>query len=525
MRPLTYLLIACAFGTSSLRAQMPPGWISEQSLGQDMESGQTWFGAGCWAAEQHGAPATQVQSLGYGNALTGAGFMLEAGTKTSSWDLAAQVLLYRDPDQASRASIQQGHALYHSEGGWVAGVEKEPLVWGYGLNGGYLLGEASRPVPKVRVQSPYRDFSLFGVPLGTWSGQCFLGKLESRREVGEDYQSTSWAQKEIHQSGEPQGPLLSGFRAEARFGETTEFYFNWLVEWGGSLNGLPMTQGYSPWDYVTAFTGIKDILAESSWDPRTSYDTGNVQYANKARSSTNSDVGVRVKVYPLERLLGASDARFYISRGSKGAGWPYSVTPHKPLYYLAKDLKYVVTPSHGWNSTVYYYVPAPKAPNDCVGLLLSWPKVRLGVEYLDTVNDLTADGGIDTYRSFYNGVYKTGFYYQGDPLGSGLGGEARYGTVRLEWDVSERLSLQTWLQHGCRPFRDDAKDWQLDHPGQTSGAVDFTGLQQVVRWKITPSLALHGGYSWQHQTNQGYVQGETGNGFRWFAQLAWHWLK
>jgi len=511
-----------------LYAQMPPGWITEKALGNEQSSGSTWFGTGFWAADRHGPSSTLVQSLGYGNALTGAGFMLEAGTKTASWDLAGQVLLFRDTDHASRASIQQGHALFHSEGGWLAGLEKEPLTWGYGLNGGYLLGEAARPFPRMRVQSPYRDLDCLGIPLGTWSFQSFLGKLESRRALSEDYQSPSYARRLAQSSGEPQGPMLSGFRFESRFGENTEFYANWLVLFGGNRNGMPMTQGYGVGDYLTAFLGIKDVLAEANKDNGDQSQNGSVHnYVNNARSSSNADVGVRVRLSPLEQLFGAEDVRFYVSRGSKGVNFNYKVAWHKPLYYAGKDVQSIWPPTRLWNQTYHYYSPTPQVPNDCLGLTMAWERFRLGVEYLDTVNTYNqwqVQDDLDGYRSFYNDVYSTGFYYQGDPLGSGLGGEARYVTVRAEWDVTDRLSLQTWLQSGQRPFR-DANVWHEDHPGKIAADTSFHGLQQKVHWKVNRMVSLDAGCSWQHQNNVGNIQGDSGNGFRWFTQLSWRWLK
>jgi len=528
MRVLTPLL-ATGLLCASLRAQMPGAWHSEEPLGPGIQNGQLWWGAGIWAADKHGPPATLVQSLGLGNALVGSGFSLEAGAKLGAWDLGGRLFLYKNPAGESCVSLPQAHALFRSKGGWVAGLEKEPLVWGYGLNGGYLLGEAARPFARLRVETPFSDWSLFRVPLGAWKGQMFLGKLEARRVLSEDIQDPSYRSRAIQAYGEPQGPMLSGFRLEARFGNAVECYANWINLFGGTLNGVSMTQGYGFKDYLTALTGTKDAQAEGDLDlgDPSQYQKVN-NYRNKALSASNADAGFRLRLNALEKMLGAEDVHFYISRGSKAVNVNYKVAWHRPIYYLGKDLAATWPPTRAWDRRYWYYAPGPQVPNDAIGLLMNWQTFRLGLEYLDTVNtanqfDLRpVQHG---HRSFTHGLYKTGFYHYGDPLGSGLGGEARYTTVRCEWDLAERLTLQAWLQAGQRPFRDAPEDWVLDHPGKTPVDTQFAGIQQGIRWQVDPHLKVRAGYSWQHQNGVENQQGVSGNGFRWYLDFGWIWSR
>jgi len=521
--------LAIGMAGAPLVGQMPPGWTMEAPLGEGIPDGRLWWGAGLWAADKHGPPAPLVQSMGLGNSLVGSGLSLAAGAKLGAWDLAGRVLLYKNPDGESRASLLQAHALYRSRGGWLLGLEKESLTWGYGLNGGYLLGEAARPFPRLRVATPFPELSLFKVPLGAWKGQLFLGKLENHRRAAEATQDPSYRSRAIQERGEPQAPMLSGFRLEARFGDRIEAYANWINLFGGTLKGRGMTEGYGFKDYLTAFTGTKDAQAEADFDmdDPDQYEN-NWGRGSKVRSASNADIGVRLRLKTLAKVLGAEEAHFYLSRGSKAYNLNYKVASHRPLYYLGKDLQSMWPPARAWDRTYWYYAPAPQVPNDAIGLLVSWPAFRLGLEYLDTVNAAHQFDNRpvqDGHRSFAHYFYKAGFYYQGDPLGSGLGGEARYTTLRAEWDATPNLTLLTWLHQGQRPFRDAPEDWVLDHPGMTAVDTSFYGLQQGLRWQVDQRLRVRAGYSWQHQNGVEYVQGDAGNGFRWYLDLAWTWSR
>lgn len=503
-----------------LAAQQPEGWFKAGQLGED--AGKAWWGAGIWAAARQGPPAPLVQSLGMGNSLTGGGVLVEAGTRAGRWDLAAELLGVREPDGSAHLALGRGHVRWTSRSGWRAGFEQEPLVWGYGLQGGYLLGESARPFPRFRLESPYRDLSVLGVPLGAWGLQTFLGRLEYPRVLSPLVQDRSWRRARIAEAGDPQAPLLAGYRLQARFGPRLSFYLNMLNLWAGTRNGQAMTEGYRPGDWLTAAFGFKDVLAEGGHDP--SLPPTAAPLRNQARSAGELDWGLRLEWPGLARKLGAEHAWLYVSRGSKSFAWPIRVFLRNPPRYLAKDVQIDLQNlakgrfGFGWDRTDHYALPSELHPNDTVGLLAAYPRVRFGLEYQDTVNP------VDTgHRPFAHGTYLTGFYYQGDALGSAQGGEARLTSARLEWDVRPALTVVTQALRGTRPFRDVEALWAADHPGASPGQDRMLGLQQELRCRVGRGLTLDLGAAWQRHGAVDYQAGRPGNGFAWFSRLGWRW--
>ena len=504
---------------------MPAGWEVQAPLGPAEASAGAWYGFGLWSADQHGPPANFVDSLGFGNSLTGNGFHLEGGLRKGSFSFAAELVGGKDRAGATFLDLYRGHATWRSreQGGWMISLEREPLVWGYGLNGGYLLSDAARPVPRLRLETPMVPLRVFKVPLGTWGFQAFMGRLEGSRTFSTSLQDPLLQENRLALEGQPQAPFLNGYRLQARFGENIEFYANYLTMWGGSLNGQSLTQGYSLGDYATAMFGLKDALAEANTQPGAPLSDPR-PYVNKARSGSNSDLGFRVRIRYLEGLLEADTVHAYLSRGSKNVYWNAGHFLADPPRYWWKDLSNDTRdllgghPGYFWNRTDRYSVPNLATPNDTVGILLAWPGIRVGVEYLDTVNNQAP-----WVRSFSHGIYLSGFYYHGDPLGQALGGESRTSTVRLEARVSPRLSSTTLIQLGERPFRDDPDLWNAAHPGLTPRSDRFIGWQQTLRWRMAAAMALELGASWQRHTAVDNVPGQTANGFRYHADLSYRW--
>jgi hypothetical protein len=293
-----------------------------------------------------------------------------------------------------------------------------------------------------------------------------------------------------------------------------------------------MTAGYNLSDWVTAMLGTKDSLAEGNNLPDNPNAPQGHSYQNKARSASTSDVGFRVRSQPLERLLDAKDVRFYITRGSKAVNTLFGSAYHQPLWTLSQDVQRDWrairddAPKRIWEQKYRYWAPSPEVPNDVFGVLLAWDRFRLGVEYLDTSNPYTQfqnQPSPNGHRSFVSGIYPTGFYYHGDPLGTALGGEARVATIRAEWDLDPCWTVQVWGHHGDRPYRDQTDLWLLDHPGQQPGTNRFFGVQPLVTYHQKVGLTVRGGLSFQHQAAVDYQVGVPGNGFRWFLDLGWRW--
>ena len=517
----------CLFAFLPLSAQIAPGWHQRSALGSEVAGTGLWTGAGLWAGNHHGAAPTLTDSLGLGNALTGGGFHLEGGFRNGSWDIAAELLGNRDPSGHAYLTLYRSHLWHRSQRGWQSGFEQEPLVWGYGLNGGYLLGQAARPFPRVRVESPMAELRLFRVPLGRWGWQAFMGRMENHPVISPSLQNPSETRRAISSGGTPEAPFLMGYRVQAEFGPQMEFYLNTVNFWGGTLNGRSLLQGYRATDFATAMLGIKDGLTEAGADYTNPSVTGPPPNKTRAVSATEIDVGFRLRSPGLARLLRADSTRLYLSRGSKSAFWPVGVFARRPLYYLGKDLdrdtkQLLLRPNWGawWNTWSRYSAPSLNQPNDTVGIQVSWPRVRAGLEYFACSDSFEKANG---FRPFTHGTYKTGFYYYGDPLGSPVGGEAVTTSAKLEADFTARLTGATTVMRGFRPFRDGLADWQADHPGQTPGKNRFTSLQQTLSWKLDRSATLGLGAAWQREGAVENVAGRTGSGFAWFADLAWRW--
>jgi hypothetical protein len=374
----------------------------------------------------------------------------------------------------------------------------------------------------MRIESPMADLHLFRIPLGTWGWQAFMGRMDNHPVLSSAIQDPSWRSRAIASQGTPEAPLLMGYRAQAQFGPKMEFYMNYLNFWSGTLNGQGLASGYNLGNYATAIFGLKDSLSEANID-YTSPNPG-VASPQRVKSASELDVGFRLQVDPLARLLGADMVHLYISRGSKSELWPVGVFVKSPFRYLgddiSKDFKNLVhlDPAATWNQPSRYAAPSLANPNDTVGILVAWPGIRFGLEYFDGV-----DGTSTGHRTFTSPSYLTGFYYYGDPLGNAVGGEAISTTAKLEWDLTARLTSATTLIRGFRPFRDNVIDWQLDHPGQTAGKNRFTDLQQTLNWKLRDLTTLGLGAAWQREGAVGNVTGVMGNGFAWFADVTFHW--
>jgi len=523
MRFASSLFLALAFG-SSLAAQMPPGWNVAPPLGSAEPRGTFWYGAGLWAADRHGPPATLVDSLGMGNAITGRGVHLEAGLARGNWDVAAELQAVHAPNGADYLTLYRGHAMWRRDNQWLFSLEMEPLVWGFGLNGGYLLGDAARPFPRFRVESPRADLRFFKVPLGTWSWQAFLGRLENHREFSDSMQNP--LEQEANAAGDPQAPLISGYRVQAEFSDFMEFYANYLNLWGGSVNGRGVLDGYSLSEFGTAMFGLKDTLAESNIDPNSGLPQNN-SYANRARSSSNADVGFRVRSRPLERALGAESVYGYFSRGSKAEGSSFSVLGSNPGKYIWKDvhaeLRFASRLQYGsiWHETGRYTSPNLTSPNETVGVLAAWPGFRLGLEYLDAIDPYGP--GNPAVRPWNNSAYPSGFYYHGDPLGNAIGGEARTTTLRLEADLGRHLTGTTILHRGQSPFRDSLPLWTAMHPGTGPTTDRFEGVQQSLLWQARPGVSLAAGASWERHDAVDNVPGARKNGFQYYSDLSFRW--
>jgi hypothetical protein len=351
-----------------------------------------------------------------------------------------------------------------------------------------------------------------------------MGRMENHPVLSSSIQDPSWRSRVMATQGNPEAPLLMGYRVQAQFGPAMEFYLNYLNLWSGTLNGKGLAGGYGLRNYATAMFGLKDSVTEANID----YSNPGASLPAAPQSVTSAseiDVGFRLQCAPLARALDADGVHLYVSRGSKSELWPVGVFLKRPFHYLGKDLSrdfsnLITSPNVGaiWNQNSRYTAPSLSNPNDTVGILVAWPQVRAGLEYYGGSNSASQGN-----RPFTQGTYLTGFYYYGDPLGQALGGEAVATTAKLELDLSSRLTGATTLTRGFRPFRDNLADWQLDHPGAIPGKDRFTGLQQTLSWKLDRVATLGLGAAWQREQAVLNVTGASSNGFAWFADVTFRW--
>lgn len=517
-----------------LLAQVPVGWDAPKPLGRDQQPGW-WMGVGFWAADRSGGMAPLVASLGLGNAVTGSGCYMDGGWSSTHGSMALRLNAYDDLDGRRHVVLDRGHITWSGADGACISLEREPLVWGFGLNGGYVLGAAAAPVPKLRVSSGLTPREVFGIPLGTWQAEGFVGRMGTSQEVPETIQSPSLKTREIRRNGSPERPFLFGYRAYGVIAEDFEIYANWIVLMGGTLRGRRVDEGYSFGQYLTAALGIKDLKVEGGIDMNNLSPQDVIQDPG-VHSTASSDVGVRFRTHALERAFKARDVRVYISRGSKGVHVNHGAIRHKPLWAIWQDIRADLRSATDlsiagiWGREYRYTAPSPIVPNDAVGLLVDWGDWKAGVEYLNTANPRNyAKGGkgnsypLYGHRSFTHWFYQVGFYEDGDPLGSGLGGEARYGTLFLEGQLNPQLHLKMWLQGGDRPFRDDFDAWQLDHSGKVPVRNRFLQAQLAFDWKRGGGYFIRGGLSAQRQSAEFNESGRTKWGSRWYLETGRTW--
>ncbi|MGH7867629.1 MAG: hypothetical protein ACREP9_08380, partial [Candidatus Dormibacteraceae bacterium] len=213
---------------------------------------------------------------------------------------------------------------------------------------------------------------------------------------------------------------------------------------------------------------------------------------------------------------------------SKAVNSYFGTFYHRPIYYLGKDFGTDWT--NFWSGRVYktydqgtrYSAPSAAEPNNSLGMLMSWSGFKLGVEALDTVNPFAQEGRAleSGHRSFEQANYRSGFYFEGDPLGNAFGGETRSYTTYAEFQ-RDRWSSRSWFYFGNRPFRDVLEDWQIDHPGKTPITNRFVGIQEVLAYRATPSQEWRLGVELQRQKAFRNAGGDDRNDVVGF--LAWNW--
>ncbi|HJW72359.1 MAG TPA: hypothetical protein VJ486_05835 [Geothrix sp.] len=200
-------------GATALRQARLDWTLGQEPLGpSSMPSFEVgWGGAG---SEGVYTPLTEGEGAGHGT--QGWGLGMQGRYVAAGWSFSATVLGLRDHGRTV-GILQRAAIGYQTESGWRAALEQAPLAWGSGLNGGDLLGDASRAFPRLSLSTPEA-----ALPLGRWRLEAFAGKLEEERAIP-DWIADRPARVSAKVAGlDLQRPTLLGGLVRASFGTLVE---------------------------------------------------------------------------------------------------------------------------------------------------------------------------------------------------------------------------------------------------------------------------------------------------------------
>jgi len=438
----------------------------EPSLPQGWSHGWTLFATTLGRGDR---ALPMAWGQGFGTSVRGQGLAFSHAYVRGAGSMSVSYRVGRDSETGTlQAQVLTWSLAWKPKDSWLLALEQEPLLWGQGLQGGYLLGDSAQPFPKARVRSPWWEVGLFGVPLGTWRGELFVGRLEGGRVLPHEAQNP-YVLRELEQtSGEVDQPKLSGYRAEARFGPKIDFALGIVSMWGGRtrLTGARLDEGWGAGEYATAFFGLDTALAERNVDYTDNKPVAAVDFANKARSNALVAVDLRLRPDWMRHLVRAESSTFYLTRGADSANWQYSRAFHHPWDTFWRDLDRLrinLDRRHlrdEWNNSYRDFAPSLDQPQDTVGLTFTWANgVDAGVEYSDTVNSFMSAVG---FRTYTHSSWPAGHSRKGDMLGHAYGADLRITQATVGLPVST-FKVRLTAAYGQRPFRDSLADWQAVH--------------------------------------------------------------
>ncbi len=464
---------------------------------------------------------------GFGTAVRGGGAAIQGFLTSGGWSVEGTFLAMEQRGR-SQASLQRGGISFKTDGNWRFFLEQQPFQWGYGLTGGYLLGTSYRPFPRLGAETPWKEMSIFHVPLGRWKAEAFLGRLEWDRELPA-WMSNPETQKQLLETkGDIRRPSLSGFRLQGAFGPHVELNMGVISMWGGvRRDGSRTTAGYGVDDYVLGFFGAENIArTEASGDPSHPDLSG-----FKAISNAVANVEARVRIPSLAQAIKADGLAFYLSRGAENVNWQWKDFLRHPLEAVGNDLRHDGRELRGgpkrwfssdgdsiWGNGHQEAAPSLDHVNDVVGVQAVWPLGwSLGLEYADTVNIPWNGGG---YRTYSHWDYVSGQTRFGDFLGMAFGGDAITRTLDLGFPVGTQGKGRCILVHGIREFRDDMALWDLAHPASAPSHSHFLFTQLDLHWQ-KGLMRVGGSASFLHESAPSFLSGPARNGWNVSASIAW----
>jgi hypothetical protein len=458
-----------------------------------------------------------IDGEGLGSALQGVGVTMAGGWTGNGWTLQGRVLAFREQGSgASRIRLQEFEATKTTLGGWRFGLAEGPMAWGYGMAGGYLMGASDLPFLRAIAESPERELSLFGVPLGRWKVETFLGRLEWNREIPEWISNPRDTASNLETNGDRRRPEISGTRFKARFGENVDMNFGAVSRWGGvRADGSRVMSGASASDYLLAYFGAENLAVKEA--------SGNAQDPNPANrfkaysgygnlSNAVADLEFRVRFPAIAQLTGAKGFAVYLSRGASNINWQWKDFLHHPGSAISHDLTFYwqqlskpgakllhSDPNSFWGWAYTEAAPALVHINDTIGVQWVYDTWDLGLEIEDTRNQ-TYPGS--TFRTYGNTVFLSGHSRYGDSLGQAFGGEVYRQSLSWTWRPRTGQEVRILFSDCIRAPRD------IPQPGLAPEVDDHFNALQVdfqQRWglyRLGGSVALEDHRAWEYVSGQ-----------------------
>lgn len=294
-------------GATALRQARLDWTLGQTPLGP---SSMPSFEVGLGGAGSDGAYAPLLGGEGLGTGTRGWGLGLQGRYTRGGWSFSATALALRD-QRHTFGVLQRAALAYQTESGWRAALEQTPFAWGSGLNGGDLLGDASRSFPRLSLATPEA-----ALPLGHWRVEAFAGRLERDRPIPQ-WLPDHDARLQARAAGlDLQRPILWGGLVRTAFGSRVETTFGAMTMEGGR--------------------DAQDNAAPSA----------------AARTTTLAEL--RLRLPELARLLRARGASATLSRSAAPENRSLSWTP-------ARDLGGLQLVWEGWDLGLEYAGGAPRA--------------------------------------------------------------------------------------------------------------------------------------------------------------------
>lgn len=453
-----------------------------------------------------------IHGTGLGTVTLGQGMIIQGSWFHNGWEFSAEVTgLKNFDDKITQGRLFEFSIVKQTASGWRWGLEKKPLQWGYGLFGGYLIGDSNDPVPRLVLESPSADLHLFGVPLGTWGFDTFLGQLEWDRQIPAWISDPHLAHQIFETQGDIRRPNISGLRLRAAFGPNVDMNFGVVSRWGGvNANGQNIMQGLSWWNYPLGYLGAENIVIAEATGNSQDPDPSNrfvvpADYHNISNAVANVELRVR---FPETAAgwFGAKGMALHLSRGANNVNWQWKDFLRHPFSAWSHDLRFVSqklthhdvtgsSPGDLWGWAYAEGTPGLVHINDTVGIQWVYDRWDLGLELSDLHNQPYPSS---TFYTYGNGRFVSGHSRYGDSLGQPLGGEVYQQGFNLGMTLPHQGHVRIQILDAIRFYRDSPLTTTPFIPGTDD---HFYHAQVDAQWPLS-SARIGGSFAFeQHQAD------------------------